>query len=102
MYFERRRVLSRSSVGRAQRECSVMWDGIPAGREWKPLSQMAESYTCVTELSTSSGYNRMPWPVSSESRPIEDENLPAYNPEQSRQKAKEDVMPIQCFREVIH
>jgi len=48
-------------------------------------------------------YNRMSSPISSESRPIEDENVPAtYNPEPSRQKAKEGIMPIWCFREVIH
>jgi len=60
-----------------------------------PLSQMADTYTCVTGPGTSSGYNRISSPVSSESRPIEDENVPAaYSLEWSRQKVREGVMPI--------
>ena len=35
MYSEYPRVLSYSSAGRPQRECSDLWDGIAAGRQWK-------------------------------------------------------------------
>jgi hypothetical protein len=86
MSSERPRALCRCSVGRPQRECSVSWGGIATGAwmesQERPLFQVKASGTCVTGPGISLRYNRMSPPVSSESRPIEDEKVPAaYNPE---------------------